>query len=208
MHPAISEKDQLCRRTVVVLQGMGGMGKTQIAFEYVRRNKEDYTTVFWVDVSNPSTIDASGRRIMDRLISHYAKKYPGQQKFGSIATDLQIPGQVNSSGELTGNAAKSPWPCVQKWMARDANTGWCLVVDGINDETDGDRMLELLPACAHGHIIATSRVRVADFELIEIAELEKQSSVKLLLESQSKPSTDKCTPLPSLSYSCIRCLTY
>ncbi|OAT07923.1 hypothetical protein BDBG_16920 [Blastomyces gilchristii SLH14081] len=157
----LENKNHPCRRTMVIFQGIGGIGKTQTALEY---------------------IDVSANRIMDELITHYAKKYPGEEKFGSIAADLQIPGQIDRQGQLRGNAAKSPWQCVRKWLARDANIGWCLVVDGINDEADGDRMLELLPACDHGHIIATSRVRLSDFKIIEIPELEEQFSVKMLLD--------------------------
>ncbi|OJD15769.1 hypothetical protein ACJ73_08948 [Blastomyces percursus] len=138
LNPTLLEKNNRCRRTAVILQGIGGIGKTQTALEYIRHNRNMYRTVFWIDISNASTIDVSAKRIMDELISHYAKKYPGEERFGSIAADLQIPGRIDSQGQLRGNAAKSPWQCVRKWLARDANTGWCLVVDGINDEADGD----------------------------------------------------------------------
>ncbi|OAT00134.1 uncharacterized protein BDCG_16486 [Blastomyces dermatitidis ER-3] len=196
----LENKNHPCRRTMVIFQGIGGIGKTQTALEYVRRNRNIYSTVFWVDISNASRLTSVPIESWTKLITHYAKKYPGEEKFGSIAADLQIPGQIDRQGQLRGNAAKSPWQCVRKWLARDANIGWCLVVDGINDEADGDRMLELLPACDHGHIIATSRVRLSDFKIIEIPELEEQFSVKMLLdrrvdslkdEDEAKPAAEQ-----------------
>ena len=204
LRPSMPEGGRRNKRASVVLQGLGGIGKTQVAFEYVRRNMGDYSAVFWVDASSPDALNESGRRTVERLISHYAKKHLGQQTFAAIATDLQIPGQINSSGQLIGNAATSPWSCVRRWMARDMNAGWCLVIDGINDEADGDRMLELLPPCAHGHVIATSRVRIPDFDLISVPVLEEDSSVKLLLESQKaspteegiSPSAQRCKSIP------------
>jgi hypothetical protein len=191
LHTSIYEKDHRCQRNMIVLQGMGGMGKSQTTLEYVHRNKDDYSAIIWIDATNPGTVETSARRIMNELISHYATKYHGQQQFTSVAVDLRIPGQIDNSGQLTGNAAKSPWHCVRRWMVRKENARWCLVIDSINNEDDVERMRELLPACAHGHIIITSRIRISESELIPIPELEKQFSVKLLLGSKIDTVTDK-----------------
>ena len=40
------------RRKVFVVHGLGGMGKTQLCIEYIRRHKEDFTAVFWLDGSS------------------------------------------------------------------------------------------------------------------------------------------------------------
>ena len=41
----------------VVLHGTGGVGKTQIALEYVHRFKNTYDLVWWVDCGQPESID-------------------------------------------------------------------------------------------------------------------------------------------------------
>jgi MinD-like ATPase involved in chromosome partitioning or flagellar assembly/tetratricopeptide (TPR) repeat protein len=43
----------------VTLQGLGGVGKTQVAQEYVHRFKSDYDLVWWLDCGQPQFIDAS-----------------------------------------------------------------------------------------------------------------------------------------------------
>lgn len=43
----------------VALQGMGGVGKTQLALEYVHRFKSAYDLVWWIDADPPQFIDSS-----------------------------------------------------------------------------------------------------------------------------------------------------
>lgn len=187
------EKGRLCERAVVVLQGMGGIGKSQIALEYLYRNSEDYSAVFWVDATNPNTVEESGRGIMESLIAHYAQKHQGGLDFADIAIDLGIPGQITNEGLLTDRAASAAWTFVRKWLARDGNSGWCLVIDGLNIESDTERMRGLLPSSAYGHIIATSRVTVPGYKCIDIPVLDKESGLKLLLSDQAEADKSKCT---------------
>ncbi|HUD35540.1 MAG TPA: FxSxx-COOH system tetratricopeptide repeat protein [Streptosporangiaceae bacterium] len=55
----------------VALQGIGGVGKTQIAIEYVHRFKTDYDVIWWLDCQQPQFIDASladlGAKMRDAL---------------------------------------------------------------------------------------------------------------------------------------------
>ncbi|RAY15952.1 tetratricopeptide repeat protein [Actinomadura craniellae] len=43
----------------VALQGLGGVGKTQVALEYAYQYKSDYDLVWWIDCEQPQFIDAS-----------------------------------------------------------------------------------------------------------------------------------------------------
>ena len=42
----------------MVIQGMGGLGKTRLAYEFSQRAwpRREYKCIFWADASNPNTL--------------------------------------------------------------------------------------------------------------------------------------------------------
>jgi ATP/maltotriose-dependent transcriptional regulator MalT len=50
-----------CR--VLVLQAMGGQGKSQIALEYCRQSRSTYSQIFWVNASSEATAVQSIERV-------------------------------------------------------------------------------------------------------------------------------------------------
>jgi hypothetical protein len=64
--------DELSRSTTTAvlpgaLHGMGGIGKSQIAVEYVYRHAQDYDLIWWIPSENPSEIQASLVKLAQRL---------------------------------------------------------------------------------------------------------------------------------------------
>ncbi|KAJ4288641.1 hypothetical protein N0V90_011878 [Kalmusia sp. IMI 367209] len=183
----VTRKGSICKRAGIILHGMGGIGKTQIALEYISRSKS-YSAVFWVDATDQSTINESGIRNLQTLVAHYATKHNGEHRITEAAADLRIPGQVKADGTLTDKVAKDPWFPVKQWLAREDNLEWCLVVDGVNIRKDVEAMQELLPPCSHGHIIVTSRIRIynAGYELIDIPLMDRDSCLSLLIGAKAE----------------------
>ncbi|KAF8429830.1 hypothetical protein BGX38DRAFT_1232915 [Terfezia claveryi] len=55
---------------IIVLYGTGGMGKTQLALEYVYQHHHDYTLVFWVNTASVQITILGFTQIMEQLIQH------------------------------------------------------------------------------------------------------------------------------------------
>jgi hypothetical protein len=50
-------------RSCVALYGLGGIGKTQLTIEYIRRYKEKYTAIFWLNANDQDSLKLSFRDV-------------------------------------------------------------------------------------------------------------------------------------------------
>jgi hypothetical protein len=56
------------RRSAVVLHGLGGIGKTQLATKYTTRHKEKYSAIFWLNANDEDSLKLSFRDIAQRVL--------------------------------------------------------------------------------------------------------------------------------------------
>ncbi|KAF3187272.1 hypothetical protein TWF225_004422 [Orbilia oligospora] len=166
---------KFCGRAEELLKMDDYLRKSQLARHFIEVNKDNYTAILWVHAADCRTIGTSSTRILKELIAHYATN--------SIATDLRIPGQIDSSGEPIGDVAENTWNYIQNWLAGQNNLSWCLVFDSVDTEPEIERLNNLIPCCTHGHVIITSRLRVRDHcaKIISVSGLDRSASIKLLL---------------------------
>jgi MinD-like ATPase involved in chromosome partitioning or flagellar assembly/tetratricopeptide (TPR) repeat protein len=116
----------------VALHGLGGVGKTQIALEYMHRFKADYDLVWWLDCSQPQFIDAA-------LID--------------LAAEIQAVLGVNIP--VTADLAEQAYWVVRQLAQGKVVPRWLLVYDNAEDI---DAVQRLLPE-GGGHVLITSRNR-------------------------------------------------
>ncbi|KAF8241212.1 hypothetical protein K440DRAFT_483683, partial [Wilcoxina mikolae CBS 423.85] len=143
-------------RNVVVLHGLGGIGKSSIALEYSFRYSESYTTVFWVDVTSGTSLSRSARGFLD----------PNGRLTSDEAAEHRVTGAV------------------KEWLATRHNEAWLLVLNNY-DHVDAIDIHRILPTCDHGNVIITSRKSnlQALGKTVPVDEINEQSGVMLLLKS-------------------------
>jgi MoxR-like ATPase len=59
--------DKQSSRRTVVIQGLGGMGKTQLAAAYAKRHRDDYSAVFWVNARDEASLKKGLVKIARRV---------------------------------------------------------------------------------------------------------------------------------------------
>ena len=135
------------RRRVFAVHGLGGMGKTQLCVEYIRRYKEDFTAVFWLDGTSKDALRQS--------LANAAARLP---KEGAVSAGRRLLDSRDVDGSME---------MLQQWLSSEANTGWLLVLDNIDCEwqtTSGHAdpqaydFRDFLPPVDHGNVLITTRL--------------------------------------------------
>jgi MinD-like ATPase involved in chromosome partitioning or flagellar assembly/tetratricopeptide (TPR) repeat protein len=115
----------------VSLQGLGGVGKTQVALEYVHRFRSDYDLVWWVDCAQPQFVDAS---------------------LADLGQEME--GRLGVGGSPTVYVAEASRRTLQALRDIGSEQRWLLVFDNAEEI---EEIRQYLPA--GGHVLITSRSR-------------------------------------------------
>ena len=132
-------------RSTVVLHGLGGIGKTQLAVEYSKRHKEKYTAIFWLDASNEDSLGRSFQGIAQKILKHHSST--------SVLLNVDLEGEIDQ----VVNAVKA-------WLDLPKNTHWLLIYDNYdNPKTPNNSdplavdVRQYVPEADQGSIIITTR---------------------------------------------------
>ncbi|TGZ81923.1 hypothetical protein EX30DRAFT_395307 [Ascodesmis nigricans] len=173
------------RKQIVVLQGMGGVGKSCIAVEFAKNNS--YTSKWWIDCTSRQTVMASIIEIGQALLEHYIH-LAGETEavrllgFGGFTTKRQI--RVDETDEDRFILA------TLRWFQRTENRNWLLVLDNADEYETFDHRL-CLTGCNHGAILITSRVEAMKSfasQSISVDEMPEDDSIKLFRAHSQRSS--------------------
>lgn len=132
-------------RRAVVLSGLGGIGKTQLAIAYAKQHKDSYSAIFWVNIQDESSAQQSFATIAKRILQYHRN-----------APHL---GSIDFAGSLddTVNA-------VLAWLSEPDNRRWLIIYDNYdnprvlgNDAADAVDVRQFLPDAWQGSTIITTR---------------------------------------------------
>ncbi|KAJ5658236.1 Disease resistance protein [Penicillium longicatenatum] len=95
------------RRTAVV-HGLGGIGKTQLAIAYIRRNRSNYSATMWLNARDETALKQSFARAAEWIIRHH-------------------PSITYISGALDGRDLNETVKAVKLWLDEPMNYRWLVV---------------------------------------------------------------------------------
>ncbi|PSN58583.1 hypothetical protein BS50DRAFT_133092, partial [Corynespora cassiicola Philippines] len=134
------------RQKVVVLHGLGGIGKTQLAVEFARRHHHAFSSTFWLDGSSEASLKQSFV-IMAQRLPHTELTADGVEMLKHSAIDMDV-------------AVRE---CL-RWLSLPSNQDWLLIFDNIDrdfhnkDDSQAYNVKVYFPYADHGSILMTSRL--------------------------------------------------
>ncbi|KAJ5974629.1 hypothetical protein N7481_011839 [Penicillium waksmanii] len=132
-------------KQTVILLGISGIGKTQIALAYIMQNLHNYSAIFWLDASDEYRLACSFLEMADRITKDH----------DSLSALQKIVYSRNATAAV---------PAIKRWLSLSGNDKWLLVydcyeVDGIadaDDQSDACGLTRFFPDVQQGHIIITT----------------------------------------------------
>ena len=171
LQDALLPESSTTRRNVFVLRGLGGIGKTQLAVEFVRRHHAKFSAVFWLDGSSEDSLK--------QKLAHYASKIPVNQ-----ISEASKAYARNGQGDVDVVVNE-----ILSWLSQANNKRWLMVFDNVDREHDTPKPDPLaydveryFPASDHGAILITTRlVRMEQLgESQEIKRVDSNTSQDIL----------------------------
>ncbi|OAR01858.1 hypothetical protein LLEC1_01794 [Akanthomyces lecanii] len=162
----------------VVLCGISGSGKTQLALEFVTRNADKFSVTLWIDAGSRSSVEESLRTCASRL----------RQEMPEFRYD---------------EGSSSPLPSVLEWLRTTPGKNWLVIIDSADDFIANNKLLTSFKAMKHGAIcVISTHKAVAKFvglKQVLIGRLDLAASQALIqwraFEDDRNQSHDVCDAL-------------
>ncbi|KAK5215261.1 hypothetical protein LTR72_011673 [Exophiala xenobiotica] len=150
-----------CR--VLILQAMGGQGKSQIALEYCRQSRSRYAEIFWVNASSETMAAQSLEQVAAEI---------GQPLMGIDDARTRIRLVVHA---------------LSRWNER-----WLMVLDNYDDPDHFATIDRFIPSYSLGDILITTRSRGLESlgQVLTVPPMTQQEGTELLLRDHSTFKVD------------------
>lgn len=200
-------------RQTVIVHGLGGMGKTQLAIAYMKRHRDDYSALIWLNARDETSLNQSFRNAATRI----SREHPGLGYMKSAVSDQD------------GDASLA----VKRWLDERGNERWLLIYDNYDHPKMGSGTEEVpvgdagnpgppgkadqpapegydirhyLPDTDHGAVIVTTRSSTVHIgELLRLQKLCRiEDGLRILETTSGRRGAQDGTRLPRNLVECGR----
>jgi hypothetical protein len=170
------------RRNVVVVHGLGGIGKTQLVVEFSRKHHRRFSGVFWLEGSSESSLKQSFVRMVQELPQEDLTTDGAKMlKRSTIDVDVAVR------------------ECLL-WLSLPSNRHWLMILDNVdrdhNDREDSQAydVKGYFPHADHGSILITSRL--ASLQKcgsgVKVGTVAAAQARTILENNAARPLSGKC----------------
>lgn len=161
-------------RHTVVLHGLGGIGKTQLAIAYAKRHKDNYSAIFWLNIKDEDSLRQSFAAVVRQIL----REYPSARGLSTI--DIKNLDDVIDA--------------VKAWLSLLYNTRWLIIYDNYdnprlasNKDPAAVDITKYLPEAYQGSVLITTRSsQVQIGHLIQVTKLGDLRDSLAILSNASR----------------------
>ncbi len=191
IHASLCGGMPMDRSCSVLLHGIGGIGKTQIALEYAYRHTEDFSSILWLDAKDHWSVQASLLGIVQDLVNHYRRLFQDAERPCFQASQhLGLKTIVDDNGRIIPDygSSKIIGEALKEWLSRRSNDRWLLIIDAVDNDNE-TYMSELLSQIPWGRRLYTTRCqgRVQYERVIRLTTMTVHESMLLFSAHSGKP---------------------
>lgn len=163
-------------RHYVVLQGLGGIGKTQLSIAYAIRYRDEYSAIFWLNIKDDNSIKSSFANVAKQVLRDHSS--------ADRLQNIDLNGDVDTIVDA-----------VKAWLSLPQNTRWLLIFDNYDHpklpgraDPEAVDIRKYLPEAHQGSVIITTRsLEVNLGRLLPIKKMDElQDSLRILATSSQR----------------------
>jgi hypothetical protein len=181
----------------IQIYGPAGIGKTQLAREYVNQKylKRNFSSVLWIEARSMQSIEKSFSELAQKISKYARNRYATMLAAPTKSEQVQSTNIPRPSSPLApvsaivdGQGLRLPAvKLVREWLAAPGNSSWLMVFDGA-DDCKSLRIEDFIPDVSHGNIILTGRnCDFAKFSRsILLGPMSEKDAIELLFKTTFK----------------------
>jgi hypothetical protein len=168
-------------RKTVLLQGLGGIGKTQLAVEYVKQQRDAYPAIFWLNGRSEDMLKQSFKNMARRLFDQFPS-----------STLLRTAAESKDANQVTG--------AMKRWLSVKGNNQWLMVFDNVDNpklpgikDPQAYNIKSYFPEAHQGFILITTRSSQLKIgKIIPVKKLQNvRESIAILAYMSDRPISDQ-----------------
>lgn len=170
-------------RKVVILHGLGGMGKTQLAVAFMKEQRDAYSAIFWLNGKTEDTLKQSFASMTERLHD----EYPSSPLLKTAVKEKNADQMIAA---------------IKKWLSKKNNAQWLLVIDNFDnprlpgiENPQGYNIETYFPQAHQGSILITTRSSGLKIGTVVSVKkiLDIQTSMTILISTSGREDLDQGT---------------